>query len=202
MTNRRVYLIDDDLAVRDSLSFLLSTHDLEVKAFEEAAPFMDELGQLKAGCVLTDMRMPGLTGLQLAKHLKENGSSLPVIIMTGHGDVPLAVEAMKSGVVDFIEKPFSDEVVLAAIESALERLDRDNEHDRERAEVLARIEKLTGRERDVMAGLVAGGANKVIADDLGISARTVEIYRANVMDKMQARSLSDLIRMAIASGLF
>ncbi len=122
--------------------------------------------------------------------------------MTGHGDVPLAVEAMKAGAVDFIEKPFSDDVVFAALEAAFARLERNTQEQSERAAIIARVEKLTGRERDVMTGLVAGHANKVIADDLGISARTVEIYRANVMEKMQARSLPELVRMAISSGLF
>ncbi len=197
-----VYLIDDDAAVRDSLSFLLSTQGLEVRAYESAESFLRDSDALKPGCVLTCMRMPDITGLQLVKKLGESGASFVVVIMTGHGDVPLAVEAMKAGAVDFIEKPFSDDVVFAALEAAFARLERNTQEQSERAAIIARVEKLTGRERDVMTGLVAGHANKVIADDLGISARTVEIYRANVMEKMQARSLPELVRMAISSGLF
>jgi two-component system response regulator FixJ len=157
---------------------------------------------LAAGCIITDMRMPEMTGLQLVRALKEEGIGLPVIVITGHGDVPLAVEAMKAGVVDFLEKPFSDDLILATVDLAFQRLDRRSDSDSNRAEILTRIDELTARERDVMTGLVAGRANKVIASDLGISARTVEIYRANVMSKMQARSLSELVRLAIASGLF
>jgi two-component system response regulator FixJ len=146
--------------------------------------------------------MPNVTGLQLVRTLKEQGTDWPVIVMTGHGDVPLAVEAMKAGVVDFLEKPFSDDVILATLESAFIRLDAKGDTESERAEFNSRIAKLSGREREVMAGLVGGKANKVIADDLGISARTVEIYRANVMTKMGARSLSELVRIALVSGVF
>ncbi len=199
---RRVYLIDDDSAIRESLSFLLSTQNLAVSVYESAVEFLQRVGELPAGCVVTDLRMPDVTGLQLVRMLKDRGVDWPVIVMTGHGDVPLAVEAMKAGVVDFLEKPFSDDVILDTIESAFARLDVKGQTESERAAFNTRIATLTGREREVMAGLVAGSANKVIASDLGISARTVEIYRANVMTKMQARSLSELVRMALVSGAF
>jgi two-component system response regulator FixJ len=200
--HRRVYLIDDDAAMRDSLSFLLSTQGLAVETYESPLAFLRVAAGLKGGCIVTDLRMPEMTGLQLVRQLKDTGILLPVIVITGHGDVPLAVEAMKAGVVDFIEKPFSDEVILASIKVALARAETQTRDEAERGEALARIATLTGREREVMAALVAGRANKVIADDLGISARTVEIYRANVMAKMQAASLSELVRQAITSGAF
>jgi two-component system response regulator FixJ len=199
---RRVYLIDDDSAIRESLTFLLSTQNLAVQTYESAVDFLRQVRELPPGCIVTDLRMPNVTGLQLVRTLKEQGTDWPVIVMTGHGDVPLAVEAMKAGVVDFLEKPFSDDVILATLESAFIRLDAKGDTESERAEFNSRIAKLSGREREVMAGLVGGKANKVIADDLGISARTVEIYRANVMTKMGARSLSELVRIALVSGVF
>ena len=201
MSERTVYLIDDDEAMRDSLSFLLSTEKLNVRTYESAVAFLKDMPKDR-GCIVTDLRMPEMTGLQLVRKLKDVGVGLPVIVMTGHGDVPLAVEAMKAGVVDFLEKPFSDDVILATIETAFARMEQESEAEHERATILERMAKLSGREKDVMAGLVAGHPNKVIADDHGISARTVEIYRANVMAKMQARSLSELVRMALVSGQF
>jgi two-component system response regulator FixJ len=202
MNGRTVYLIDDDDAMRDSLAFLLSTQGVEVKAYESPLKFLDDAASVADACVITDMRMPEMTGLQLVRKLKEIGVGAPVIVITGHGDVPLAVEAMKAGVVDFIEKPFSDEVILNSLKIACARADSAAQTEAEKAEANARIESLTGREREVMAALVAGRANKVIADDLGISARTVEIYRANVMTKMKARSLSELVRQGLISGQF
>lgn len=202
MTARRVYLIDDDDAMRDSLAFLLQTQDLVVDCYESASAFLRAAPELEPGCIVTDLRMPEMTGLQMVRALKEQGIALPVIVITGHGDVPLAVEAMKAGVVDFLEKPFSDDLILSTLSSAFRRLDEKFETDAERMAIRAHIESLSVREREVMAGLVAGRANKVIADDLGISPRTVEIYRANVMTKMQAQSLSELVRVAIASGEF
>ncbi|HWA20988.1 MAG TPA: response regulator FixJ [Caulobacterales bacterium] len=202
MTERRVYVIDDDEAMRESLSFLLQAHDFSVQAYDSAVSFLRVAPALAPGCIITDLRMPEMTGLQLARVLREGGMALPVIVITGHGDVPLAVEAMKAGVIDFLEKPFSDDLIFATLNTAFHRLDHQSEAEAERAAILARLGELTARERDVMTGLVAGRANKVIADDLGISPRTVEIYRANVMTKMQARSLSELVRMAIASGAF
>jgi two-component system, LuxR family, response regulator FixJ len=197
-----VYLIDDDGAMRDSLSFLLSTQGLKVHAYESPERFLRDAANLDLGCIVTDMRMPEMSGLQLVRRLVALGVTAPVIVITGHGDVPLAVEAMKAGVVDFIEKPFSDDVIIAAINAALAGIANQSKQEAERADTLARIATLTGREHEVMQALVVGRANKVIADDLGISARTVEIYRANVMSKMKASSLSELVRLAITSGAF
>lgn len=202
MKGRTVYLIDDDDAMRDSLSFLLSTQGVVVKTYESPLRFLADAANVGRGCIITDLRMPDMTGLQLVKRLKDMGVGAPVIVITGHGDVPLAVEAMKAGVVDFIEKPFSDEVILSSLQGACARADDAAQEQADRAHARQRIESLSGREREVMAALVAGRANKVIADDLGISARTVEIYRANVMSKLQARSLSELVRLALISGEF
>ena len=195
-----VHVIDDDAAVRDSLAFLLETADLTVRTYASAVEFLDAAPSMTHGCIVTDVRMPEMSGVDLARRLKELGVPDPVIVITGHADVPLAVEAMKVGVVDFIEKPFDDEVILAAIRAALERSDRDQEGSAERGRIAERLAALSGREREVLDGLVAGHANKVIAYDLGISARTVEVYRANVMTKMGASSLSELVRMALVAG--
>ena len=197
MADELVHVIDDDPAVRDSLAFLLETANLQPCVYESALAFLEALPQVKAGCVVTDVRMPEMTGIELVKRLKAEGFSLPIIMITGHADVPLAVEAMKAGVADFIEKPFDDEALLSAIQSALQAGEKDRQGAAEAAEIAARIATLSGREREVLQGLVAGRANKVIAYDLGISPRTIEIYRANVMTKMKAASLSELVRMAM-----
>ena len=195
-----VHVIDDDDAVRDSLAFLLETADLSVRTYASAMEFLEAVPTMPHGCIVTDVRMPEMSGVELARRLKDLGVPDPVIVITGHADVPLAVEAMKAGVTDFIEKPFDDEVILAAIRAALERGGKDIEGAAERARIAERIAALSGREREVLDGLVAGHANKVIAYDLGISARTVEVYRANVMTKMGASSLSELVRMALIVG--
>jgi len=197
----RVHVIDDDDALRQSLQFLLESASMKVAAYESAAAFLDALPGINSGCVITDVRMPGMSGLELLKRLQEMKVGLPVIVITGHGDVPLAVEAMKGGAVDFIEKPFDDEVLLASVRAALGRQEQASRRDTERAEIGERLAALSNRERQVLDGLVAGHPNKTIAYDLGISPRTVEIYRANVMTKMQAGSLSDLVRMALMAGL-
>lgn len=197
MAEDLVHVIDDDPAVRDSLSFLLETANLRARTYESAVAFLEALPEVKSGCVVTDVRMPEMTGIELVKRLKAQGFRLPIVMITGHADVPLAVEAMKAGVADFIEKPFDDEVLLSAISSALSVGERDRQGAAETAEISARLASLSGREREVLDGLVAGHANKVIAYDLGISPRTVEIYRANVMTKMKAASLSELVRMAM-----
>ena len=200
MVEATVHVIDDDEAMRDSLSFLLDTASLPNRTYESALQFLDQLDQLTPGCIVTDVRMPGVDGIELQRRLKSMGAALPVIVITGHGDIALAVEAMKAGAVDFIEKPFEDEVLIAAIKTALSRRVGDRERAARIAEVRQRLGLLSGRERQVLDGLVAGKPNKIIAHDLGISARTVEIYRANVMTKMQADSLSALVRMALQDG--
>ena len=193
-----VHVIDDDDAVRESLAFLLETDGLPVRTYDSAEAFLTSLGgEQKAGCLITDVRMPGLTGLELVRRLRELSVDLPVVVITGHADVSMAVEAMKAGVLDFIEKPFEDEGLLNTVRRAMEQGCRAAAHELERAEVARRLQSLTGREREVFDCLVQGAANKVIAIDLGISPRTVEIYRANVMSKMEARNLSELVRMGL-----
>jgi len=192
-----VHVIDDDADVRQSLAFLLSTAGFAVRVHDSAVAFLKVLPEVKDGCVVTDVRMPGIDGLELQRRLGELERRMPVIVMTGHGDVPLAVEAMKAGAVDFIEKPFDDEVMLSAIRAALVRQADDQKRNARAVAIHERIARLSNRERDVLDRLVAGKANKVIAYELGISPRTVEVYRANVMTKMQADSLSELVRMAL-----
>ena len=197
-----VHVIDDDEALRESLIFLLRTAGLEVKSHASATDFLQNLADAgELGCIISDVRMPGMTGLELLRRLHELGIGVPVIVVTGHGDVPLAVDAMKGGAADFLEKPFDDEVLLASVRSALARHAGEAKRQIERADIESRLAALSPRERDVLGGLVAGHANKQIAFDLGISPRTVEIYRANLMDKMKAASLSDLVRMALVAGM-
>ena len=197
MADELVHVIDDDPAVRDSLAFLLETANLTPRTYDSAVAFLEVLPEVTSGCVVTDVRMPEMTGIELVRRLKGQGFRLPIVMITGHADVPLAVDAMKAGVADYIEKPFDDEVLLAAINAALRDGEKDRQGAAEAAEISARMDTLSGREREVLGGLVAGHANKVIAFDLGISPRTVEIYRANVMTKMKAASLSELVRMAM-----
>ena len=196
-----VHVIDDDEALRESLAFLLRTANIEVRTYPSAVAFLDALPDARASCVITDVRMPGMSGIELLRRLQELKIAMPVIVITGHGDVPLAVEAMKIGALDFLEKPFDDEVLLTSVRSALMRQDGETKRHTERAEIESKLAALSNRERDVLGGLVAGRANKQIAYDLGISPRTVEIYRANLMNKMQAGSLSDLVRMALIVGM-
>ena len=194
-----VHLIDDDEDVRRALAFLLGTAGLAVKVYESAILFLDNYEGSQTGCIVSDVRMPGMDGLQLLKRLKEMDVKLPVIVLTGHADVALAVEAMKAGAMDFIEKPFSDEVLLNAIQSALAQ--RFSHLPRGNAEqIRSRMTSLTPREREVLDGLLRGHPNKTIAYDLGLSPRTVEVHRANVMTKMAASSLSELVRMALSVG--
>lgn len=192
-----VHLIDDDEAVRQALAFLLATAGHAVRVYDSAEAFLGSGGPTQPGCIVSDVRMPGIDGLALQRHLKEMGVGLPVIIMTGHADVPLAVEAMKAGAVDFIEKPFDDEVLLGAIRLALSRQDETSRRSAELSHTRAKIDALSERERQVLEGLVAGHPNKTIAYDLDLSPRTVEVHRANLMIKMGASSLSDLVRMAL-----
>jgi len=196
-----VHIIDDDEAVRESVAFLLDSAGIASRTYPSAEQFLSSFGAESTGCIVTDVRMPGTTGIDLLRRLAEIGSTVPAIVITGHADVPLAVEAMRLGAVDFLEKPFDDESLIASIRSALTRARQEDQTEAERAAAGNRIATLSPRERNVLEGLVAGKPNKMIAFDLGISARTVEVYRANVMTKTQAASLSELVRMAlIASG--
>jgi two-component system response regulator FixJ len=195
-----VHVVDDDPAVRDSLAFLLDTAGMASRTYDSAVALLAHAGRLEPGCIVTDVRMPDMNGLEMVRRLSELGVRHPVIVMTGHADVPLAIEAVRAGVKDFIEKPFDDEAMLSSVRAAraeqvgvVERAGQDSV-------VRDRLATLSARERQVLEGLVAGRANKVIAYDLEISPRTVEVYRANVMTKMQARSLSELVRMTILAG--
>ena len=190
-----VHLIDDDDAVRQALGFMLTAAGFAVRLYDSATAFLDVLPTVQPGCVITDVRMPGIDGLELQRRLKALQVGLPVIVMTGHGDVPLAVEAMKAGAVDFIEKPFSDTTLLSAIRIAADRHTRDARRGEEVAAIQGKLATLSAREMEVLDGLVAGLPNKTIAYDLNISARTVEVHRANLMTKMGAASRSELVRM-------
>jgi two-component system response regulator FixJ len=197
----KVYVIDDDEAMRDSLDFLLGSADFHVTLFESAHHFLDMLSNIEFGCVVSDIRMPGIDGIELLKRLKAGPSRIPVVIMTGHGDVPLAVEAMKLGAVDFLEKPFEDDRLIGMIDAALKKAELDAGSEALMIEIVSRVTSLTPRERQVMDGLVAGLSNKLIAREYDISPRTIEVYRANVMTKMQAGSLSELVRLAMRAGV-
>jgi two-component system response regulator FixJ len=196
-----VHVVDDDDAVRESLNFLLGSAGFSVRLYDSAKPILEALDNISSGCILTDIRMPGIDGLELLRRLKESGRSLPLIVMTGHGDVPLAVEAMKLGAHDFVEKPFDDEALIGALRSALAKTPPGEPIDPALAEFKTRLSTLSQRERQVLDGLIAGDANKVIAIGLNISPRTVEIYRAKLMSKMQASSLSELVRFAVRAGI-
>ena len=196
---RLVHLVDDDEAIRRSVGFMLKTSGFHVRAYESGVELLKAAPDLESGCILLDIRMPGMDGLEAQRALRDMGVTLPVIIMTGHGDVSLAVQAMKAGAVDFIEKPFEKAVLLSAIEHGVERL-KKSAADLDRAEEAAvRLQALTPREREVLGGLAKGLPNKTIAYDLGISPRTVEIHRANVMSKLGVRSLSEALRIAFAA---
>jgi two-component system response regulator FixJ len=196
-----VYVVDDDRAMRESLEFLLDAAGFSVRLFESAAGFLERASGLGFGCVVSDVQMPGMDGLELLRRMKADRTTLPVVMMTGHGDIPLAVEAIKLGAFEFLEKPFGDEQLLGAIRSALSLSKESARSEAMVGDLLARVAGLTPRERQVMDGLVEGLSNKLIARDYDISPRTVEVYRANVMTKMQARSLSELVRLALRAGL-
>ncbi len=197
MPDQIVHVVDDEQAMRDSLAFLIESAGLKVRTYESGPLLLRAAATLAPGCIVTDIRMPEMNGLDLVRQLKAEGVPHPVVVITGHGDIPLAVEAMREGVLDFLEKPFDDELLLAAIHKALKQGDLESGQRAESDRIKAAINRLSARERDVLAGLIAGKANKVIAYDLGISPRTVEIYRANVMTKTGAASLSELVRMAV-----
>jgi two-component system response regulator FixJ len=197
----RVYIVDDDEAIRDSLSVLLETRGYAVARFASAPAFLAAAPALLPGVLIADVRMPGMDGLELQQRLNERALFFPMILVTGHGDVPLAVRAMKAGAVDFIEKPFAADAILAAIAAGRARLSETLPRAALAVAAAARLAALSPREREVLAGLVAGLPNKAIAHDLAISPRTVEIHRARIMQKMQAKSLSELVRLALAAGV-
>jgi two-component system, LuxR family, response regulator FixJ len=197
---RTVFVVDDDDAARDSLVMLLKSDGLATKGFASAHEFLAKFDTDLRGCVVTDLRMPSMDGIELIRELKSLGCLLPVIVITGHADVSRAVDAMKAGATDFIEKPYESEQLLRAVRGCIEENDVAVDANAARTRVLRRLESLTGRERQVLDLIVEGASNKVIASTLSISPRTVEIYRANVMSKMRAESLSDLIRSTISAG--
>lgn len=191
-----VHVVDDDDSVRRSASFMLKHAGYNVESYVSGVEFLKEAKNADRGCVLLDVRMPEMDGLEVQQEMVRRGIDMPVVILTGHGDVGLAVKAMRAGAVNFIEKPYEKEALLGAIEEAYVRLDRGHDKDMKATEAKVRLASLTGRERDVLNGLVAGNPNKTIAYDLGISPRTVEIYRAKMMEKLRARSLSEALRIA------
>jgi two-component system response regulator FixJ len=197
MSETVVHIVDDDAPMRDSVAFLLGSEDIQTRTYESARALLDRRAELEPGCIITDIRMPEVNGLELVVELKRSGVPHPVIVLTGHADVSLAVQAMKAGVIDFLEKPFEDEALLRTVRNALSQSGGVAGRQKELAEISERAAQLTTRERDVFEAIVAGDSNKAAALRLGISPRTVEIYRANVMTKMQANSLSELVRMAL-----
>lgn len=197
-SERVVHLIDDDDSVRRSVGFMLKTSGYQVHSYANGIDFLKEAKSLEQGCILLDIRMPGMDGLQVQEALGERGVSLPVIIMTGHGDVPLSVRAMKAGAIDFIEKPFAKETLLSALDAGLSVLKRTGTGRDRGRDAAIRLKALTPREREVLDGLADGLPNKTIAYDLGISPRTVEIHRANLMTKLNVRNLSEALRLAFA----
>jgi len=202
MTAKRlVYLVDDDDAVRRSAGFMLKTSGYEVEAFASGVDFLKHIRHAPVGCILLDVRMPGMDGLEVQRELRSQGINMPVIVLTGHGDVNVAVAAMKAGAVDFIEKPFEKAVLQSALDEAFAQIERSGRDQARSTEATVRLKALTAREHDVLLGLVRGHPNKTIAYDLGISPRTVEIYRANLMTKLGVQSLSEVLRIAFAAGL-
>jgi two-component system, LuxR family, response regulator FixJ len=201
MTDRLIHIIDDEDSVRRSASFMLKTSGFQVQSWESGVAFLKEVRHLDPGCILLDVRMPEMDGLEVQQELHAKGVTMPVIVLTGHGDVGIAVRAMKGGAVDFLEKPFEKTALLAAIDEAFARIEASADASAKAEEAAVVLAGLSPREREVLDGLAQGLPNKTIAYDLGISARTVEVHRANVMAKLGARSLSDALRIAFAAGL-
>ena len=196
-----VHIVDDEEPVRKSLAFLLTMHGFTVRVHNSATDFLAVASTVRNGCLVTDLRMPDMSGVELLRSLQAAKATIPTIVITGHGDVPMAVEAMKAGALDFIEKPFEDEVLIEAIKRAAARLEETPIETDDIAAIQSRLEQLSERERQVLSGVVAGLPNKTIAYDLNISPRTVEVHRANVMTKMHARNLPELVRMALAANV-
>ena len=202
MSNQpNVFVVDDDQAMRNSLKWLIESVGMKVETYSTADEFIRNYYPGRAGCLLLDVRMPGMSGLELQEHFIKHQINIPIIIITGHGDVPMAVRAMKSGAVDFIEKPFNDELLLESIRNALSMDIEQRAAQAERAEIATRLANLTPREHEVMEMVTAGKSNKEIAQTLGVSAKTVEAHRSRVMEKMQADSLADLVKMAVAANI-
>lgn len=197
---RLIHLVDDDEAIRHSASFMLRHAGFRVKTYPDGVAFLTQVAGAETGCVLLDVQMPGMDGLEVQESLNQRGVAMPVIVLTGHGDVEVAVRAMKAGAVDFVEKPYAKQMLVDALTRAFEQLEARRQGDVLAAEARGRIERLTDRERDVLVGLVAGHTNKIIAETLDISPRTVEIHRANLMEKLEAPSLSTVLRIAFAAG--
>lgn len=193
----KIYIVDDDEAFRDSLRWLLESNGFEIELFTSAKEFLDSCNSGKPGCVVLDIRMPGMTGLELQEKLNKKGIRTPVIFVTGHGDIPMAVSAVKRGAMDFIEKPFNESEMLELIRNALVLDTQQREADKQQAVIYSRLAKLTSREREVMECVIAGKSNKLIADQFGIAVKTVEAHRAKVMDKMEANSLADLVHQVV-----
>ncbi len=198
---RLVHLVDDDEAIRHSASFMLRHAGFRVRTYADGVTFLEQLDGLERGCILLDVQMPGMDGLEVQDRLNHSGVAMPVIVLTGHGDVAVAVRAMKAGAVDFVEKPYAKQTLIEALSRAFERLEARRREDVLSDEARSLVERLTPREREVLIGLVEGHTNKVIAEQLAISPRTVEIHRANVMEKMGAGSLSTVLRIAFAAGI-
>lgn len=198
----RVYLVDDDPDVRDAVAFLLESDGLAVEAFAEPQALLDRVDGTSRGCLVLDVRLPQMDGLQLLDALRSRSVDMPVVFISGHGDIPMAVRAVQAGALDFLEKPFRDEVLLEKVRNGLE-LDRHRrDHQAERAEVERRLDELTPRETEIMEGMLQGKLNKIIAYDLDISARTVEVHRANVLEKLHARNSSDMVRMVLSTDRY
>lgn len=202
MSDKRiVHLVDDEEAVRKSASFMLKTSGYTVHTWVSGEAFLKEIDHEDVGCVLLDVRMPGMDGLQVQATMASRGVTMPVIIVTGHGDISIAVRAMKAGAIEFIEKPFDREVMLAAVAAAFDQIDDAEKHHARASDAKVKLAALTPREQDVLNGLAGGLPNKTIAYDLGISSRTVEVHRANLMTKLGVHSFSDALRIAFAAGL-
>lgn len=199
--NRVVHLVDDEEAIRKSAGFVLSRAGFKVEPYSSGVEFLKHAKGATPGCVLLDVRMPDMDGLEVQAAMAQRGIAMPVIVLTGHGDVSTAVQAMKSGTIEFLEKPFEKAALLEALERAFARLERNDTRDLEERDARTRIAALTAREREVLEGLAKGYPNKTIAYDLGCSSRTVEVHRASLMQKLEVHSLSDLLRIAIAAGL-